>query len=109
MMSSGSTNDRSIWKLAVDEILPCHRSMPMAKATPMGTAINVVRPARRRVWNSALWRSGSCHTDRTGSPKYQRHENPCHVLRDRPALNENRTAMATGRMDHARYIHVKVA
>jgi hypothetical protein len=31
------------------------------------------------------------------------------VLRDRPALNENTTAMSTGRIDHARYPHVNAA
>jgi hypothetical protein len=33
-------------------------------------------------------------------PTYHRVENPCHTLRDRPALNEKRTAIATGIIDH---------
>ena len=44
----------------------------------------------------------SCHTDRTGSPQYQRIEKPCHIVRDRPSLNEKSTAMSTGSSDHSR-------
>jgi len=45
---------------------------------------------------------GSCHTDSSGSPQYQRSEKPCQLERERPALNENHTAIATGRIDQAR-------
>ena len=41
-----------------------------------------------------------------GSPTYQRVENPCHVLLDRPELNENRTAIATGMIDQRTYPRV---
>ena len=67
MMSSGMTKDRSIWKLNAEAVRLRHRWMPMAKATPIGTATSVVSSASRRVWNSAVWRSGSCHTERSGS------------------------------------------
>src|SRR5438270_13235374 len=107
MISSGITNDSSIWKLKVVAMRPRQRSMPIANATPSGTAMIVVSAARRRVWKRAVWRLGSCHTESTGSLKYQRHEKPCQELRDRPALKENRTAIATGRIDHTRYSHVK--
>jgi hypothetical protein len=43
-----------------------------------------------------------CHTDRAGSCQYQRSENPCQELRDRPALKENSAAIATGSSDQAR-------
>src|SRR5438046_9558123 len=102
MINSGITNDSSIWKLNVVEMRPRQRSMPIANATPNGTAMIVVSAASRRVWKRAVWRFGSCQTDSTGSLKYQRSENPCHVLRDRPALKENSTAIATGRIDQGR-------
>lgn len=68
----------------------------------MGTATAVASVARRRLWNSARCRSGSFQTDSTGSFQYQRSEKPCQVERERPALNENHTAIATGRIDQAR-------
>ena len=52
------------------------------------------------MWNSAVCRVSSCHTERSGSPQYQRIEKPCHAVRDRPALNENSTAISTGTSDH---------
>jgi hypothetical protein len=33
-------------------------------------------------------------------------EKPCQVLRDRPLLNENWTAMTMGTIDHRMYSHV---
>src|SRR5262249_51050557 len=89
--------------------LPCQRSRPSANATPSGTAIAVVRTPSSRVWPRAPCSVGSCHTDRFGSPQYQRNEKPCQVVRDLPALKENRIATATGSSDHARYSHVIVA
>ena len=99
---SGSTNDSSIWKLKPAARRPRQRSRPMAKATPMGTATRVVSTARRRLWSRARWRSGSCQTDSTGSCQYQRRANPCQLERERPALNENQTAIPTGSTDQAR-------
>src|SRR5215211_6309425 len=106
---SGSTNDSSIWKLNPAASRPCQRSRPMAKATPMGTATRVVRVARRRLWTRACWSSGSCQTDSTGSCQYQRSEKPCQLERERPALNENQTAIATGSTDQARYPQTSVS
>ena len=49
------------------------------------------RPAERRVVQDGL----------PGSPQYQRVEKPCQTLRDLPALNENRIAIAIGTIDQA--------
>ena len=76
--------------------------MPSANATPSGTVITVASTPSTRVWISAVCRLASCHTDRIGSPQYQRNEKPCQVVRDRPALNENRTAISTGSSDQTR-------
>ena len=101
-MISGITNDSSIWKLKAPAMRPRQRSSPIANATPSGTATRVVSTASRRLCSSARCRSGSCHTDSTGSCQYQRSEKPCQLDRERPALNENQTAIATGRIDQAR-------
>ncbi len=45
---------------------------------------------------------GSCQSESNGSWYHQRIENPCHVLRDRPALNEKITAITTGTIDQNR-------
>ena len=99
---SGMTKDSSITKFAPSGSRPCHRSMPRAKATPSGTVIAVARTPSTRVWTSAVCSVSSCHTDRMGSPQYQRNEKPCHKVRDRPALKEKSTAMITGSRDHTR-------
>src|SRR4029453_17877154 len=106
---SGSTNDSSIWKLNPAASRPRQRSRPMAKATPRGTATRVVRVARRRRWTRAACSSGSCQTDSTGSCQYQRSESPCQLERERPALNENQTAITTGSTDQARYPQTRVS
>ena len=41
-ISSGTTKDRIITKLNVDEVAPRQRLMPSANATPSGTAMSVV-------------------------------------------------------------------
>ncbi len=74
----------------------------MAKATPMGTAMMVTRKASRNVWITALRSCGLLATELTGSPQYHRVEKPCQTLWDLPSLNENRTAMAMGTIDHSR-------
>ena len=38
-------------------------------------------------------------TLRSGSPVNQRIEKPCQLVRERPALNANRIAIATGTID----------
>ena len=54
------------------------------------------------VWITAPRSCGLLNTELTGSPQYQRVENPCHTLWDLPSLNENRTAMAIGTIDQMR-------
>ena len=63
--------------------------------------MSIVSTASTRLFCIA-WRSdGSCSSDRVSSPHHQRTENPCHVLRDRPELNENWMAISTGTIDHS--------
>jgi hypothetical protein len=81
---------------------PRHLARPSAIATPIGVAISIVSAASFELCRTALCRVGSCSTDRSGSLTYQRKEKPCQVLRERPALKENSTAIATGTMAHAR-------
>ena len=52
--------------------------------------------ANTMVCDSALRKEGSFKMDPFGSQVYQRSENPCHTLRERPALKEKSTAIATG-------------
>ena len=99
---SGVTSVESASRFAGRATRPRQRVIPIASATPSGTAIAIASPARRRLWNSAERRSGSCQTDRSGSPQYQRVDQPWPELRERPSLNEKRTASSTGTSDHAR-------
>ncbi len=101
-ISSGMTNEKIMTVLETREVRECQRSIPMANATPRGTAIRVVKKLSRTVWTTEARRAGSCSTEFTGSVTYQRREKPCQVLCDFPALNENRTARAMGRIDQAR-------
>jgi hypothetical protein len=82
------------------EARPRQRVMPMASATPMGTAIAIASPASLRLWKSAERRSGSCQTEPSGSSQYQRKDHPCAVERERPSLKEKRMAMRTGTIAH---------
>ena len=100
--TSGMTNDTSISMLAPDGSRPRQRSMPIANITPSGTVISVAMTPSFSVCNSAWCSVASCHTDRVGSPQYQRNEKPCHVVRDLPSLNENITAISTGSSDQTR-------
>src|SRR5262250_1933424 len=113
MMISGITNENSIRKLAPAGAGPRHRDMPIAKATPIGTATNMVRNDRRRLWISAACSSGLTNSAPVGSdlgcPHHHWVENPCQTEFDRPALNEIPMAMSTGSSDHARYSHVTLA
>src|SRR5215831_11448151 len=113
MMISGITKENSMRKLAPAGAGPRQRDMPIAKATPIGTAINMVRNDRRRLWISAACSSGLTNSAPDGSdvgcPHHHWVENPCQTAFDRPALNEIPTAMSTGSSDHARYVHVMVA
>ena len=90
--SAGSTPARS---------RPRQRASPSASATPSGVAISIVSTASSRLFDQRLaQRSGRASSERVGSPHHQRNEKPCHVLRDRPELNENWIAISTGTSDH---------
>src|SRR5262245_35471525 len=112
MMISGITKENSIRKLAPAGAGPRQRNMPMANATPSGTAMNMVRNDRRRLWTSAVRNSGLTNSAPDGSylgcPHHHWMENPCHIEFDRPALNEIPMEISTGSSDHARYIQVDV-
>ena len=101
-MISGTTNENSMMKLAPAAGRPRQRSIPIANAVPSGTARMTVRMDRRTVWVIAVRSVGSCQSESNGSWYHQRIENPCHVLRERPALNEKITAMITGTIDQNR-------
>src|SRR4051794_22828643 len=113
MMISGTTNEKSMRKLAPAGAGPRQRDMPIAKVTPMGTARNMVRNDRRRLWMSAACSCGLTNSAPDGSdlgcPHHHWVENPCQTAFDRPALNEIPMAMSTGSSDHARYIQVTEA
>ena len=106
MMISGITNENSMMKLAPAGAGPRHRSMPMANATPSGTAMNIVKSDRRRLWKSADRSSGLTNRAPDGSkagwPHHHCSENPRHSAFDRPLLNEIPMAMSTGNKDQAR-------
>src|SRR5215470_7049720 len=110
MIISGITNENSIRKLAPPGAGPRQRDMPIAKATPIGTAMNIVRNDRRRLWIRAARSSGLTNSAPDGSnlgcPHHHWVEKPCQMEFDRPELNEIPMAMSTGSSDHARYIHV---
>src|SRR5690348_6337589 len=113
MMISGITKENSMRKLAPAGAGPRQRDMPIAKATPIGTATNMVRNDRRRLWISAACSSGLTNSAPVGSdlgcPHHHWVENPCHTAFDRPALNEIPMAMSTGSSDHAIYSQVTLA
>jgi hypothetical protein len=61
-----------------------------------------VRSERRKVCVIAVRKASSCQSESKGSSYHHRIENPCHVLLDRPELNEKTTAITTGTTDHSR-------
>jgi hypothetical protein len=81
---SGSTKDKSITKFAVPDPRPCHRSSPMANATPSGTVIAIVAIDRRRLWKMAAWSSGSWKSELLGSPHHQLRPRPWIDALERP-------------------------
>src|SRR5215212_5746796 len=84
-----------------------HRVSPMASITPSGVATRTVATPRMRLFLSDSRRLGSSKTD-PSLQQYHWVENPCQVLRDRPSLKENWTAMSTGSSDHKMYSQVTV-
>src|SRR5262245_49990946 len=107
---SGVTSGNSIRKFAPPEPRPRHRASPIARPTPIAVAIGIVSSASFRLWTSA----GSSVSSKFSEAEsqiavYHCVLKPWNVLRDRPALNENCTAIATGAIDHRRYSQVQTA
>ena len=85
-----------------------HRVSPIASMTPSGVATRTVAAPRIRLFCSASSRLGSSPTD-PSAQQYHCVEKPCQVLRDRPSLKENCTAIRTGTRDHRMYSQVTAA
>jgi hypothetical protein len=98
---SGVTIGNRLAKRAEPAPRPRQRVSESASATPRGTAMTIAREASSRLWKSASRREGSFRTESSGSCQYQRVDHPWAVLRERPSLNEKRTAIRIGRIDHA--------
>src|ERR671937_2083652 len=107
MTISGVTNGNSMMKLEVPAPRPRQRARPRASKTPSGTAMRTSAPASLKLCTRACRRLGSCQTESTGSPQYQRVEKESQTVRDRVALKENSTAIATGTIDQMMYAQVK--
>ena len=75
-ISSGTTNDKIMMKLKLDGRTPRQRLMPSANATPIGTAMSVVRAESFSVSNMALCSCGLYQIELTLSPQYQRQVRP---------------------------------
>ena len=103
---SGVTSGNSIRKLDAPDPRPRQRARPSASITPSTVATTMSAPASFRLWTREWRRSGLCHTESTGSPQYQRVENPAQDVRDRLALNENWIAISTGTIDQMTYSQV---
>ena len=78
----------------------CQRLSPIASAIPSGTATTIVIPASTTLLTNAFCRSSLFASD-PSSVNHHRNEKPCQLLRLRPSLNENATAISTGTIDHA--------
>src|SRR5215213_5506821 len=109
-MISGITNDRSMRKFDARAPRPRHRSRPIAKSTPRGTATSIVKADSVTVWRIALRSSGSRNSEPEPSNpvpvQYWSENGPVKVLFERPLENEIQIAMRTGTSDHSRYAHV---
>ena len=70
-------------------------------AVPNGVAMSRVSSPSCRLFVSASRSDGSCATDEKGSPQYHRKDAPCQLVRERPSLKENCTAIRTGTSDQA--------
>src|SRR5687767_15129499 len=80
----------------------------MARPTPNTVAIGIVSRASLRLWRSA----GSSVSSKFSEASFQIASyhcvlNPWKVLRERPSLNENCTAIATGAIVQMMYSHVQ--
>ena len=74
------------------------RVSPIASITPSGVAIRTVSTPRTRLFSSAFSRLGSSPIE-PSAQQYHCSEKPCQVLRERPSLKENCTAISTGSSD----------
>ena len=87
-------------RAAGDRAAPAGQAEGEARRRAAWRPASSARPARG--CSSIAWRSdGSCSSERVSSPHHQRNEKPCHVLRERPELNENWMAISTGTIDHS--------
>lgn len=102
---SGVTRGTSAIPLDALLIGERHRVRPRASRTPSGVATSTVRTPRIRLFSRERIREGSVQTD-PSVQQYHCVEKPCHVLRDRPSLNENWMAITMGTIDHRMYSHV---
>ena len=98
---SGVTSGSSIMMLTVPEPRPRQRCRPIASVTPSGVATSTEMIASIEGVLERRLQVGVVQHRVALSPVNQRSENPCQVVRDRPALNANRIATATGRIDQA--------
>ena len=103
MTISGVTSGASETTRDVPAPRPRQRVSPIASATPSGT---VTSDGDRREPHALEERRaagrGRARTERSGSPEYQRSDQPCAVERERPSLNEKRIAMRIGTIDQTR-------
>ena len=109
MTISGVDSGISISRFEPRATGPRQRDSPSASATPSGTAIAIVSRASTTLFHIACLRSGSWASELVGSSHHQRNEKPCHVLRERPELNENWMAISTGTIAQQMNSHVNVA
>ena len=100
-MISGSTNENSIPKLANRAGVVCQRSIAIANKVPERHGDQHRDHRQLQALHDRRRNAGSWNNESVGSCHHHRNENPCQMLRDRPALNENAIAMNTGTIDHA--------
>ena len=105
---SGVTSGKSIRKFAAPEPRPRHRARPIARPTPSAVAIGIVSSASLRLCVRAGRSVSSKPSDASFQiASYHCRLNPWNVLRERPALNENCTAIRTGAIVQMMYSHVQ--
>ena len=99
--SSGVTSGSSISTFTGPDAGPRQRCRPSASAVPSGVAIAIASAASSSSCRSAERSVGSCRTLSIGSLQNHRSDQPCIVVRERPALNAKRIASSTGTSDQA--------
>src|SRR4029078_5273332 len=88
---------------------PRQRCNPIAIVTPIGTVSSMLSAASFNELRNGCRSESSCHTDCSGSVKYQRHDGDWNVDRLLPELKEIRMAISTGSNEHKTYSHVTSA